>query len=410
MPKAFKDSDGVKQRNAIESWVRLSPRPEIILFGNDAGVAEIASELGLRHIKDVKCNKFGTPLVNDLFEQAQAAATNNLLCYINSDIILFDDFMPAVSECAGEFNEFLMVGQRWDTIITSPIDYKNPNWQDDLKRFAIQTGYIHSVAGIDYFVFTRGLWPAIPDFGIGRTAWDNWLVGNPIENGKAVVDATDAVFIVHQDHGYVPFKGREDQEAVNRELAGKTMPGFTSRANWQLTPYGLKLRNVVEFLQDNYPDIPLIIKCIDCACNQAPDVAKKQYEHMVSFLPPQLLADMAVNARLLLDKGIAAGAARLILETPLKWQQEVIARLIKTGLDHWKNNKFAESAGYLHEASIRNNKVPELNYMLAFALAKTGRLSDASKACIAELRIQPNHNGSNELLRILQKNTAGVLS
>lgn len=36
------------------------------------------------------------PLVHSLFAKAQAVAANSLLCYINSDIILTSDFLPAV--------------------------------------------------------------------------------------------------------------------------------------------------------------------------------------------------------------------------------------------------------------------------------------------------------------------------
>src|SRR6266853_4649960 len=39
--KPFHGHTGVIQRNAIASWTRLRPRPEIILFGNEPGVAEI---------------------------------------------------------------------------------------------------------------------------------------------------------------------------------------------------------------------------------------------------------------------------------------------------------------------------------------------------------------------------------
>ena len=52
-PKAFNGLFAVIQRNAIESWTRLEPRPEIILFGRDAGTAELCDELGLRHVPDV---------------------------------------------------------------------------------------------------------------------------------------------------------------------------------------------------------------------------------------------------------------------------------------------------------------------------------------------------------------------
>src|ERR1041384_2312036 len=96
IPKPFRDHIGVIQRNAIHSWTRLRPRCEIILFGDDAGVAAAAAELGVRHVPAIARNEYGTPLVSDVFAQAQRLATHELLCYINADIILTGDFLPAV--------------------------------------------------------------------------------------------------------------------------------------------------------------------------------------------------------------------------------------------------------------------------------------------------------------------------
>ena len=60
-PKPFEGHIGLIQRNAIGSWVRLSPRPQIILFGSSAGTKEVAAEFGLEHVPSVEVNEFGTP-------------------------------------------------------------------------------------------------------------------------------------------------------------------------------------------------------------------------------------------------------------------------------------------------------------------------------------------------------------
>ena len=49
------------------------------------------------------------------------------------------------------------------------------------------------MSALDYFVFTRNLWPEIPDFALGRTAWDNWLAAEPLLRGAPLIDATGAV-------------------------------------------------------------------------------------------------------------------------------------------------------------------------------------------------------------------------
>jgi hypothetical protein len=42
IPKPFIGQIGVIQKNAIASWTKLSPRPEIILFGDEIGTGAIA--------------------------------------------------------------------------------------------------------------------------------------------------------------------------------------------------------------------------------------------------------------------------------------------------------------------------------------------------------------------------------
>jgi hypothetical protein len=47
--KPFVGHSAIIQRNALKSWTLLHPNVEVILFGDDAGAAETARELRLRH-------------------------------------------------------------------------------------------------------------------------------------------------------------------------------------------------------------------------------------------------------------------------------------------------------------------------------------------------------------------------
>jgi len=61
-PKPFTNSHiAMIQRNAIKSWTLL-PDVEVILLGEEAGLAEAAKELGVKHISNVARNESGTPL------------------------------------------------------------------------------------------------------------------------------------------------------------------------------------------------------------------------------------------------------------------------------------------------------------------------------------------------------------
>jgi hypothetical protein len=201
-PKRFEGHIGVIQRNAIGSWIRLNPRPEVILFGTDAGTAEIATEFGIRHVPHVKCNEWGTPLVSDLFAQAESLTSTGALCYVNADILLLDDFMRAVARVRSWGKQFLMVGRRTDVEVKASIDFQDSDWAAKVRTHARQDGHLQIARSIDYFVFSRGLYPAMPPLAIGRFWWDNWLLWKARSLGAKVVDASKAVLAIHQNHDY----------------------------------------------------------------------------------------------------------------------------------------------------------------------------------------------------------------
>lgn len=140
----------------------------------------------------------------------------------------------------------MVIGQRWDLDVSEPLGFEAEDWENQLRVRVTKGGSLHAHTGIDYFVFPRGMWGNIPPFAIGRTAWDNWLIYRARALGARVIDATEAVKIVHQNHDYV--QGFQDLEGVrtgpegqiNRKLAGWEGHIFTlNDADWMLTPQGL---------------------------------------------------------------------------------------------------------------------------------------------------------------------------
>jgi len=249
--KPFKGHFAIIQRNAITSWTLLRPRPEIILFGDEEGVAEICAELGLRHVPEIARNEFGTPLLNDLFEKAQRLATHDLLCYVNADIILMSDFMEAVKRVRQwQKKKFLMIGRRFDVNISYFLDFSQQGWEEQLTHIARNSVHpkLNDFGGaVDYFVFPKGLYSNIPPFAIGRLVWDNWLVWKAASVGAAIVDATPVVCVVHQIHDYSHiergnewiWKGEETQR--NLKLSGGWVFHYgVSNAHYKLTPHGIK--------------------------------------------------------------------------------------------------------------------------------------------------------------------------
>jgi hypothetical protein len=226
IPKPFKGHIDVTQRNTLKSWTRLHPDVEVIVFGAEEGSAEVCRELGLRRQPDIECSEFGTPYLNYAFNRAQEIARHDWLCYSNCDILLMSDFVQAFKRLRAWRDEFLMIGQRWDTDITEPLDFDSPDWERSLRETAFRCGRQRGTDWIDYFAFRRGRCAGLPRFVVGRPCWDHWLIWWMRHCHFPVVDASQAVVAVHQNHDYSyhpeGMKGaREGPEFKrNRALAG----------------------------------------------------------------------------------------------------------------------------------------------------------------------------------------------
>jgi hypothetical protein len=253
IPRAFRGHLDMIQRNAIQSWQRLSPACEVILMGDDPGTMQAATELEVRHIPAIDRNAFGTPLVSSIFAEAQRTATYSILCYVNADIILMSDFLPGVRSVALRKSRFLLVGQRCDVDIREPLAFR-PGWEHQLRRSLAERGRLHGPTGIDYFVFPRGLWAEIPPFAIGRAAWDNWLIYQAKSNAASVIDLTRMVTVAHQNHDYDHIAGGKAaafigvESGQNRALAGGYSHLYTlADADYQLTRNGIRRKLTLHY-------------------------------------------------------------------------------------------------------------------------------------------------------------------
>ncbi len=197
----------VIQRNAIQAWSRLAD-VEVILTGDEAGIPETAQELGVRNVPRVERDEQGVPLVSSVLAMGHSHSDSPILCYANADMILMSDLIEAARNVAGQKKDFLLVGQRWNLALTEPFDF-NGDWESRLRGEVAKNGGLFSPWGIDYFVFPRHLYTEVPDFTIGRVAWDNWMVYHARTTFGAAVDATQDVLAIHQNHDYSHLPGQK---------------------------------------------------------------------------------------------------------------------------------------------------------------------------------------------------------
>jgi hypothetical protein len=223
-PKPFSDPHiSIIQRNAIRSWTLL-PDVEVILLGEEAGLAEAAHELGVKHLSSVSRNEKGTPLISSMFQLARENSSSPLLCIINTDILLLPDFLQAARQAHDLRKNFVLVSQRWDLDVTQPLEFSD-GWQDRLGAMARSQGQLHRPAGSDFFLFPSSCYQEIPAFAIGRAGWDNWMIYKARQEGWPVIDGTASLTIIHQNHDYRHLPGGQShynlpETSENIRLAG----------------------------------------------------------------------------------------------------------------------------------------------------------------------------------------------
>jgi len=233
-PKRFEGNLDRIQRNAIASWKEFSD--DIILF-----VSSPPPEIeGIRFLPVKTSRLSDAPRVDEVFHLLNEIGRHETMMFINTDIIIVEGVEKAVKAVQEKTDNFLVVGQRWDCDWNEPL---RGNWKERVKA-APKT--LHAPTGIDYFFFPRDFWGKIPAFIIGRTAWDNWLLAWALRQGKFVVDATQCILAVHQNHDWSHLKGGRDEawmgpEAVhNRSLVTQEdlNIGRIDRVKWVVTKEG----------------------------------------------------------------------------------------------------------------------------------------------------------------------------
>lgn len=231
-PKAFTDPHiATIQRNAIASWTKL-PDVEVLLLGDEPGLAETARALNVSHLGDIPRSPSGAPRMDAMFRLARQASPSPLYCIVNADILLFASLVETARLVAAGKQKFVLLGQRWDLNITSALDFSG-DWATRLLSSLPSLGQLHRPAGSDYFLFPQSCFTELPPFTIGRAGWDNWMIYHARKNRFPAIDATLDVTIIHQNHDYSHLPGgqphyKHPETNENIRLAGgRAMTRFT---------------------------------------------------------------------------------------------------------------------------------------------------------------------------------------
>ncbi len=179
-------------------------------------------------------------------KQIKEYAKFNIVDQVNADIILSNDFVKTINKVCLllEKNPFLMVGRRWDLDVKKAIKFDSQGmwFQKLINRLPIE-GKLHGMSGIDYWIFRKDYLFDPPPFVVGRPGFDSWLVYKARSNKIPVIDATELITIIHQNHDY-PLK-REESFHIECERNFKLVGGYWSAfslrdANKLLDENGIK--------------------------------------------------------------------------------------------------------------------------------------------------------------------------
>ncbi len=264
-PKPFTNPHiAIIQRNAIQSWKQLGARVDVLLLGEEEGLAEAARDLGVQHSSHLRRTESGTPLISSMLEEARKNSQARIMAIINADIILLPGFVESILKVDQTCNPYLILGHRWDMDIREPISFSS-GWDDRLREKIQTEGKLHKNKGSDYFVFPRENLNPYPDFAIGRAGWDNWTIYHARSQGWPVIDATHDIAIIHQQHDYSHLPGgikhyTHPESDLNLRLAGGKRYIFTLLdadrvlVDGKILPYPISWRKIGR----NFERIPVL--------------------------------------------------------------------------------------------------------------------------------------------------------
>ncbi len=205
------------------------PDAQILLFGDDDGIEDAAEELGTELISIESKTEYNTPFLDSAFRIAHDRAEFDLICYINTDIILLQDFFQSVNLI--HYKRFLMIGCRYDIDLNREV-FIDRTTEKFFRNHAFRRWESDNSYGSDFFLFTKSSgFREILNFIVGRPGWDNWIIFRGRMLRIPVIDVSESVFCVHQNHDYqhVPertgekWEGVEGDHNLNLLLKGQRM-------------------------------------------------------------------------------------------------------------------------------------------------------------------------------------------
>lgn len=232
VPREFEGEFEYIQYNAIMSWLNLSVSKEIILVC-DEGIEEYIKDERVKYVRELKYTKYAKPNLKSVFSTVKKYLKTDYVVFVNCDIIFLDDFSKTLKKIIEKLQSNLfLVGRRTNVNIKDKINFKNIHWWDEVYKLK-EEGCIGNELSLDYFIFHRSFLDIdFPEFSIGGMYWDNWLLSEAFKKNLIIIDVTDSISALHQNHSYR--NNISVKDILNSEMAKsnfKLMGGNINKKN-----------------------------------------------------------------------------------------------------------------------------------------------------------------------------------
>jgi hypothetical protein len=214
------------QHDAIQSWLALVPRPQIIILGDDSGTRKVCKKYGIKHVPEVAASKARTPYVDDFIRVAEKHAQHETMLLCSGDICIAQNTIDAAEAIRNHLKEFCVCARK------KHVEIESGKIQKEIRWATWQAG--------DYWLHSKGLFDKMPKFLIGRHKNEKWMFRHCC-NKNALVDGSPAITVYHQFHPH-QFKPAHKEVEYNEKLY---LENYFEVDKWKDTPwYKNKCRDI----------------------------------------------------------------------------------------------------------------------------------------------------------------------
>lgn len=232
-PKLHTGVTKIHQENCFKSLEKINVKKEIIIFDDINQFNNRNFDKNYyKIVHNIKKNEFGTPFVNKIFNEAIRQSKYEYLIYLNSDIILNDTCKDAINIITKfKIKNFVGVGHRININLNDRISNFDATY---IKNYINENFKTQNKWGIDYFIFKKNNFISIPNFLIGRTCWDNWILNKLKKKNYKLINCTTVIQCFHPNHNYSHIKSKKKNthhKGTEREYNFKICGGYKNLYN-----------------------------------------------------------------------------------------------------------------------------------------------------------------------------------